>query len=109
MDKPDENKVVHINPHVNHRLRIRTRVARAGFSKVSECEKVEYLLFFCIPMKDVRPIADRLLEKFGSLAGISKASYEELIAIPGVDRQTALFFISLRTVCQKIAKIQPEL
>lgn len=102
MDESNKNKVVRRNPHKNHRSRIRTRVSKEGFSRVIECEKVEYLLFFCIPMKDVRPIADRLLEKFGSLAGITKASYEELIAIPGIDRQTALFFTSLRTVCTKI-------
>lgn len=109
MDESNNNKVVCEKPHKNHRSRIRTKVVKEGFPRLIECEKVEYLLFFCIPMKDVRPIADRLLERFGSLAGITKASYEELIEIPGIDRQTALFLTSLRTVCMRILLITKKI
>lgn len=90
------------NPHNSHRIRFRARVAEVGFANLSEVDKVEFLLFYCIPMKDVRPLAERLLEKFGTLKGILDANYEELIGIPGVNKQTALFLCTLKQVCEKI-------
>lgn len=90
------------NPHSSHRTRFRARVAEVGFANLSEVDKVEFLLFYCIPMKDVRPLAEKLLERFGTLQGILNANYEELIAIPGVNAQTALFLCTLKQVCRKL-------
>lgn len=76
-------------PHYhNHRARLRNKFDELNIQGLYEYEIVELLLTFAIPQKDVKPIAKKLLEKFGSIKGIMDAPPEELKKIPYVKDKT---------------------
>ncbi len=65
-----------------HRERLRKRFL-ATPSKLSETERVELLLTYAIPRRDVAPLAKELLDKFGSVDKLLATSHSELMAIKG--------------------------
>ena len=75
--------------HDGHRDRLRETLLHTRFDDVDDYIALEYILFGIVPRKDTNEIAHRLLEKFGSIARILNASYDELIEIPGVGDITA--------------------
>ena len=78
--------------HANHRSRMRESFKKTGIDGFSEIEKLEFLLFNCIPFKDTNPLAHRLLDEFKTLNGVINASFDALIQVDGVGENTALFF-----------------
>ncbi len=81
--------------HTGHRDRLRERVAKHGFECLSEHEALELLLFYAIPRRNTNEIAHRLLDRFGSIRNVIRASEEELCQICGVSARTAFFFKTL--------------
>ena len=61
-----------------HRKRLRQRFETVGIQGLSEHEVVELLLTVCIPRKDVKLLAKKLLHRFRSVTNILHASREEL-------------------------------
>ena len=61
-------------PHYHgHRKRLRARFRQAGAQGLAEYELLELVLFRALPRRDVKPIAKKLLEKFGSFAEVISA------------------------------------
>ncbi|HEX2478072.1 MAG TPA: JAB domain-containing protein [Geminicoccaceae bacterium] len=56
-----------------HRERLRTRFLEAGPQSLPDYELLELLLFHSIDVKDTKPLAKRLLARFGSLGGVISA------------------------------------
>jgi len=81
-----------------HRQRLRQRFAAHGFDGFHNYEVLELLLTYAIPRVDVKPIAKRLLEIFGTLAGVFDATAAELAQTEGVGEQGALFLTLIRQV-----------
>jgi len=81
-----------------HRQRLRRRFAAHGFDGFHDYEVLELLLTYAIPRVDVKPIAKRLLEIFGTLAGIFDATAAELAQTEGVGEKGALFLTLIRQV-----------
>ncbi|MBQ4100857.1 MAG: RadC family protein [Oscillospiraceae bacterium] len=79
------------NYHDGHRKRLKQRFINEGIEQFQQHEVLELLLFFVIPRKDTNLIAHKLIDKFGDLAGVFDASYEELIKVEGVGQATAVF------------------
>lgn len=73
--------------HNGHRERLREKLLDG---KLTNYEKLELLLTFAIPRRDVRPLARTLLQKFRSVYLVLNASVDELLSVPGVGRSTAL-------------------
>lgn len=77
-------------PHYHgHRDRLRQRFIAGGAEALPDYEMLELLLFMAIPMKDVKPLAKALLARFGNLAGVLHASYDDLQSVDGVKEKTA--------------------
>ena len=76
--------------HDGHRGRLRTRFLASGGEGMTDVELLELALFVCIPRRDVRPLAESLLKRFGSLTAIFDASAAELCEIAGVGEHSAL-------------------
>lgn len=81
--------------HDNHRKRIDKKVCELGFEVLEEHEQLEEILFAVIPRGDTNALAHRLIEQFGSLAGVLNADIRELKKIEGVGHRTAVFLISI--------------
>lgn len=76
-------------PHyLGHRQRLRERLHKGGADALPDYELLELLLFLAIPRGDVKPLAKRLLDRFGSLAATLGADAKELAEIDGVGEAT---------------------
>lgn len=77
-------------PHyINHRSRLRERFRKAGAEGMHDYELLELLLTYAIPRRDVKPLAKKLIEKFGSLSGVLDAPQKELEAVKGLGAMSA--------------------
>jgi DNA repair protein RadC len=81
-----------------HRRRLRKRFSQSGFDGFHDYEVLELLLTYAIPRIDVKPIAKRLLDIFGTLAGVFDASVAELSQTRGVGEKGAVFLTLIRQV-----------
>lgn len=70
--------------HLGHRERLRERFLAGGGDALPDYEMLELLLFMAQPRRDMKPIAKRLMQRFGSYAKVISASPDELRAIDGV-------------------------
>jgi len=78
-------------PHyLGHRERLRRRFQKAGAGGLHNYELLELLLTYAIPRKDVKPVAKRLIKRFGSLGAVFDASLEELEGVPDVGPSSAI-------------------
>ena len=77
--------------HNGHRERIREKFLNSGLSAFNEHEKLELLLTYCIPRRDVNETAHLLINRFGSLRQVLQASEKELVTIEGVGASVACF------------------
>lgn len=68
----------------DHRRRLRNRFLTGGPQAMPDYELLELLLFRAIPRQDVKPLARRMIDEFGDLAGVLSAPEARLRAIVGV-------------------------
>jgi DNA repair protein RadC len=72
-------------PHYHgHRERLRDRFRDAGPDALSDYELLELLLFRALPRRDVKPLAKKLLETFGSFADVIAAPEARLAEVKGL-------------------------
>lgn len=77
-DKPDK-------PHyLEHRERLRERLADAGPEALADYELLEMFLFRSLPRIDTKPLAKALLKRFGSMAEVLGASEALLQDVKGI-------------------------
>ena len=81
---------------------MRAAYRERGLAGTADHEVLELLLTYAIPRKDVNPIAHRLLETFGSLSDVMKASTQELTRVDGIGEQAASFLHLLFEVHQRL-------
>ncbi len=72
-------------PHyAGHRQRLRARFLEAGGEALPDYELLELLLFLAQPRTDMKPVAKRLLARFGSFADVISAEPARLAEVDGV-------------------------
>ena len=79
--------------HDGHRGRMRRRFLENGLDSFADHEILELLLFYAIPQGDVNPLAHALMDRFGSLAGVFHATYDQLLSVKGVGENTAALIL----------------
>jgi DNA repair protein RadC len=67
-----------------HRQRLKARFAGAGPESLADYELLELVLFSAIPRRDTKPLAKRLLDRFGSFSEVVNAAPERLKEVDGV-------------------------
>ena len=82
--------------YIGHRERLKEKFLD---DKLTEYEQLELLLSYAIPRRDVRPLSRKLIEHFGSVYYVIIAEYNDLIAVKGVGRSTAIL---IKLVCNMI-------
>lgn len=78
-----------MNPHKDHRGRVKTRFHSEGLDSFAEHNALELLLFYAIPQKDTNELAHALLDKFGNIAGVFNAEISELMKVDGIGEHAA--------------------
>lgn len=84
--------------HSGHRKRLKKRFAEEGLRSFEEHNILELLLFYTIPRIDTNETAHRLIDTFGSFAGVLEASPRALSSVVGIGQETALFLSLLMSV-----------
>src|SRR3546814_13481404 len=64
--------------HSGHRARLRKRLLDGGGAALLDHELLEYLLALALPRRDTKPLAKRLITRFGSYAAVVSAPPAEL-------------------------------
>ena len=76
--------------HTGHRQRVKDEFLANRINGIPDHRALELLLFYAIPQGDVNPLAHALIDHFGSLSGVFSADPEQLTAVDGVGRSTAI-------------------
>ena len=72
-----------------HRARLRKRLLTGHGDDLHDHELVEYLLALAIPRRDTKPLAKKLIDEFGSFAGVLTANGDVLQNFPGLGETSA--------------------
>ena len=78
------------NEKSGHRQRLKARFLSNENGSCAEIALLELLLTYAIPQRDVQPLANDLIDKFGDLVAVLNASVEELQTVKGVKENTAI-------------------
>lgn len=73
-----------------HRQRLKARFMAGEPASRSDAALLELLLSYAIPQRDVRLLAERLLERFASLAGVLAADPSDLCTVDGLAEHSAV-------------------
>jgi len=91
-------------PHYHgHRGRLRERVMRGGAELLEDYELLELLLFYSIERIDTKPLAKRLLERFGTLGDVFAAESTQLREFD-IDQRTLVLFKASREASRRLAE-----
>lgn len=72
-----------------HRARIIESYSKIDLKDLSPHQVLEYILFYVYPRGDVNPIANGLLEKFGSVQNVLEAGPTSLKQVAGINDRAA--------------------
>ena len=87
--------------HEGHRKRLKERFRKEGLDGFDDLYVLELLLFYCVPRKDTNLIAHRLLDRFGSLAGVLDANPRELESVEDVGQSICGYISLLKSVWRR--------
>ena len=73
-----------VDDKAGHRERLRNRFREGGAKAVPDYELLEMILFRVFPRGDTKPVAKKLLAKFGSFAEVVAAPPERLKEVDGI-------------------------
>ena len=90
---PDDNK----DFYSGHRNRLREKFLD---NHLADYEKLELLLSYAIPRRDVRPLARGLVKHFGGVYQVLTAPLDDLMAFNGIGRSTAIFIKLVQQMMQ---------
>ena len=79
-----------------HRERLRERFEKDGFNGFHDYEVLEFLLTFIFRQGDVKPLAKELIKTFGSFSKVLDASPEDLSAVKGMGKASAISLVAFR-------------
>lgn len=88
----------------DHRSRLRERFMTGGAAAVPDYELLELILFRSIPRQDVKPLARRLLDRFGDFNRVVSASPERLGQVQGIGQAVICDLKILEAAAQRMAR-----
>ena len=100
-----------MNKNQGHRERLRKRFLMSGISGFHEYEILELLLTYVIVQKDCKPIAKKLLEKYGNLYTLLGQSSEELQKNNYISERVVVYFKVIFSILENLLykKIDKEI
>ncbi|MDY0360584.1 MAG: DNA repair protein RadC [Desulforegulaceae bacterium] len=96
------------NPNSGHRQRLREKFFESGISSFHDYEIIEILLTLGTPIKDCKPLAKDLLNKFKSLPGVLDAPVKELESVKGLGPANIFPLVFVRAAAEVYLKRKTE-
>lgn len=90
--------------HDGHRDRMRNRIIENGIDSLQPHELIEFILYHAIPRKDTNEIAHKLINKFGSVAKVFSADYNDLLLISGMTKNASLLLSTFPAILRYYKK-----
>lgn len=87
-----------------HRSRLRERLLSGGAEALADYEVLEYLLFASFRQGDTKPIAKRLIERFGSLSAVLNAEPGALAEVKGMGKASAAALKAVAIAARRMAR-----
>ncbi|MEO0357842.1 MAG: JAB domain-containing protein, partial [Pseudomonadota bacterium] len=88
----------------DHRKRLRDRFTAGGADAIPDYELLELVLFRAIPRQDVKPLARRLIDTFGSFGAVVSAPIDRLKMVKGVGTAVTTDLKIIAAAAQRTAK-----
>jgi len=89
-----------------HRSRLRQRLLTGGPDAVADHELLEMTLFLAILRQDTKPLAYRLLQRFGSYAATIAAPVHELLSVDGIGEAGAAALKIIHAAAVRLARAE---
>ncbi len=89
-----------------HRSRMRQKLLTAGAAALADHELLEMALFLALPRRDTKPVAYRLLARFGSFANAISAPCGEIAAVEGMGEASAAALKIVQAAAQRLARAE---
>jgi DNA repair protein RadC len=89
-----------------HRARMRAKLLGAGPDALADHELLEMALFLALPRRDTKPVAYRLLARFGSFANAIAAPATEIAAVDGMGEASAAALKIVQAAAQRLARAE---
>lgn len=103
-EKPEEPPAKPPDHRHGHRERLRSRFMTGGQHALPDYELLELVLFRAIPRRDVKPIAKRLIERFGDFNGAISAEPERLREVDGLGEAAILELKIVEAAAHRLAR-----
>ena len=78
-----------------HRERMRGRAEQMDKEDIRSQDLVELMLYYALPRRDTKDLANGLMEKFGSLEALFNADEVQIVQAPGIGKNTATWLAGL--------------
>ena len=87
-----------------HRNRLRERFAADYGASMPDYELLELLLFHAVPRRDTKPLAKRLIERFGSLAAVLAADADDIAGVKDSGPAVAVLLKAVNQAGRRLAR-----
>lgn len=91
-----------------HRQRLKQRFSATALQGWRDDEALELLLGYAIARRDVKPLARRLVSRFGSLRAVLEAPEQELCATAGIGPHCVILLHLVRELCARYLRTRIE-
>jgi len=88
----------------DHRARLRDRFMQGGAAAMPEYELLELVLFRAVPRQDMKPVARRLLDRFGDFNRVLSADPAQLARVEGVGPAIVAELKIVEAAAQRLAR-----
>ncbi|MBU3028828.1 RadC family protein [Paracoccus marinaquae] len=88
----------------DHRARLRERFLQGGAAAMPDYELLELVLFRAIPRQDVKPLARRLIDRFGDFNRVLTAPAPRLQEVEGVGPAVVVEMKIIEAAAQRLAR-----
>jgi DNA repair protein RadC len=101
---PDVKAKSVTDDRAGHRRRLRDRFQNGGVEAVPDYELLELILFRVFPRVDTKPIAKRLIARFGSFAEVVSAPADRLKEVAGVGDRAVEELKLIKAAAERLTK-----
>lgn len=88
----------------DHRARLRDRFMQGGAGAMPDYELLELILFRAVPRQDMKPVARRLLDRFGDFNRVLSADPTQLTQVEGVGPAIVAELKIVEAAAQRLAR-----